>query len=165
MNYRPDKVQLMSSSWLTRAYRQLCPFITPKDSLLKPHPYYYWLWKRLATSDTVHVYAVNVTPTHLLLHLSRANHSHMQTLATCFYSAVSVVPVTNCVIHVAMPRLPEFSIVTHCHAELIPREPLFDVSWIHTLPPEEYLDTQWKVHEHGSSLTSNATTTLQPFLR
>ena len=37
MNYRPDKVQLMSSSWLTRAYRQLCPFITPKDSLLKPH--------------------------------------------------------------------------------------------------------------------------------
>ncbi len=87
MNYRPDKVQLMSSSWLTRAYRQLCPFITPKDSLLKPHPYYYWLWKRLATSDTVHVYAVNVTPTHLLLHLLRANHSHMQTFATCFYRA------------------------------------------------------------------------------
>ena len=83
----------------------------------------------------------------------KANYLHVQTLATCFYSAVSVVPVTNCVIHGAMPRLPEFSIVTHCNAELIPREPIFDVPWIHTLPPEEYLDTQWTVHEHEFTLT------------
>ena len=47
----------------------------------------------------------------------------------------------------------EFSIVTHCDAELIPREPFFDVPWIHTLPPEEYLDTQWTVHEHEFTLT------------
>jgi hypothetical protein len=47
----------------------------------------------------------------------------------------------------------EFSIVTHCDAELIPREPFFDVPWIHALPPEEYLDTQWTVHEHEFTLT------------
>ena len=47
----------------------------------------------------------------------------------------------------------EFSIVTHCDAELIPREPFYDVPWIHTLPPEEYLDTQWTVHEHEFTLT------------
>ena len=29
-------------------------------------------------------------------------------------------------------RLIEFSIVTHCDAELIPREPFYDVPWIHT---------------------------------
>ena len=55
--------------------------------------------------------------------------------------------------------------MTHCDAGLIPREPCFDISWIHTPPPDEYLDAQWTVHEHGSTLTSNTTTTLQPFLR
>ena len=28
-----------------------------------------------------------------------------------------------------------------------------------------FIDTQWTVHEHGSTLTSNTTTALQPFLR
>ena len=38
----------MSSSWLTRAYRQLCPFITPKDSLLKPHPLLLLIMKEIS---------------------------------------------------------------------------------------------------------------------